>query len=71
MMIGVSFSRNDISQLEQCYEALLTPLVHATPDSWRSSVMRAARPLLGADSVSFQLPLPEIEFMCIEPADDN
>lgn len=55
----VTLTSADIDQLTSAAELLLSPLDHESVDAWRSSVNRALKALLHADSAGFLLPVAD------------
>lgn len=53
----LTLSDADLAQLTAALGALVSPLDHASVDVWRSSVNSNLKPLLGADSAGFLLPV--------------
>ncbi|PAP75478.1 helix-turn-helix transcriptional regulator [Rubrivirga marina] len=56
--MAVTLTSSDLAHLGDAVRLLVSPFDHDGVDGWRSAVLAHLRPLLGADSAGFLLPVP-------------
>jgi DNA-binding CsgD family transcriptional regulator len=69
--MSVTLRAADLKRLQRLSRTLLSPLDFACLDDWRRSVCSEARDLLGADTVTFQLPNLEAQLFLSEGFDQQ
>jgi DNA-binding CsgD family transcriptional regulator/PAS domain-containing protein len=67
--MSVTLRAADLKRMQRLSRTLLSPLDFAELDDWRRSVCSEARDLLGADTVTFQLPNLEAQLFLSEGFD--